>query len=315
MAARRRTWFRLRLVAYVVIVAVLFLVRGGVDRADLRRLLDTADGPEELAVAGRDLAPRLVDHLVAEYRDDYPDTPVRVTGGGTNHALEALSRDETGVAFLYRPPTPEEQSLFRAAHGDSAVVVPVAVGAAVLLAHPDVAPPALTPDELRSALAGAASPVERIYLADPNQGLWDAVRARLDLPREPLAGSPVVFLRDETVVASAVAQDAGAWGLVSSLGPARPDSAGGYPGAVVVPLRATPGADPAPPDDAHVARGDYPLYHRLYAATRGNGGIEAGKFVTYLASPRGLRQVARAGVVPARLVAREIHLTRRPVEP
>jgi hypothetical protein len=62
-----------------------------------------------------------------------------------------------------------------------------------------------------------------------------------------------------------------------------------------------------------VATGTYPLHHRLYLACRENGSREGGKFLTYLASARGLRQVERAGVVPARQNAREIILTTSPV--
>ena len=65
-------------------------------------------------------------------------------------------------------------------------------------------------------------------------------------------------------------------------------------------MRAAPDSAAAAPSYENLAVGAYPLHHVLYAACRGNGSLEGAKFVTHLASARGLRQVERAGVLPAR---------------
>jgi hypothetical protein len=70
---------------------------------------------------------------------------------------------------------------------------------------------------------------------------------------------------------------------------------------------------PALPTYENVATGVYPLYHSLFIACRENGDREGGMFVTHLSSARGLRQVERAGVVPARQVLREIYLNTNPI--
>jgi ABC-type phosphate transport system substrate-binding protein len=222
------------------------------------------------------------------------------------------------VAFSYRPLTPAEQALFREADGDTAITVPVAVGGLVLLRGAEAATGPVTLAGLREALtllaaerepaASLAAYCDRLYVCDPNEGSWDALFGALDLPvpapAAPGAG-PVVFLVDPAAVAGAVAEDPRAWGLVSTL------DAGEVGDFVAV--VAADGDSAVSPVAANIATGDYPLHHFLHAVCRGAGSLEGGKFITHLASARGLRQVERAGVVPARLVARTIQLSRDPV--
>jgi ABC-type phosphate transport system substrate-binding protein len=316
MASRRRSWFLIRVAIYVAIVIGLYLWRGGVD---WQRFVDLLKNPAEssgnLRVAGRDLAPDLVDRLLESYRRDYPDLNVRTTGGGTNQALEDLLNGRTDVAFLYRTPSESEQELFRNVTGDTAIFVPVAVGAVVLLAGVGTDFGDVSVGEVRSLLNGDPSPrCQRIYVPDPNEGLWTAACRWLGKnDMEPVPEAGVVFLADERAVVAAVADDPLSWGMISTF--AIPTDEKGLPltGSAPIPLASTPTAVPALPTYANLASGAYPLFHRLYIACRGQGGIEAAKFVTHLASARGLRQVERAGMVPAKQVLREIHVTRDPV--
>jgi ABC-type phosphate transport system substrate-binding protein len=308
MSSRRRTWFLVRLAIYVAVVAVLYVVRGEPDWRAVGRLLGGArDGPAELIVAGSDLAPRLIPPLLDHYRRDYPDLTVNLTGGGTNQALEDLLNRRADVAFLLRPPTAEEQAQLRAVDGDTAVVVAIAIGGLAVVTAAGADSSALDLAAVRRLLAtGIIGGCERLYAPDPNDGLWDAARLRLEGPKVP--GDAVVFLADAAAVVGAVTQDVGACGLVSTLtvdlevgGPLSPR-----------PLHAGADQTPARPTYANLVTGAYPLYHWLYVACRGRGGIEGTKFVTHLASARGQRQVRRAGAVPARQVAREILITREP---
>ncbi|MFO7607772.1 MAG: substrate-binding domain-containing protein [Candidatus Krumholzibacteriia bacterium] len=315
MASKRRTWFLVRVAVYLAVITGLLLWRGGVDwRARLRELRGAPAGEAVLTVSGRDLAPALVDRLLALYLQDYPHISIATAGGGTNHALEDLVNGRADVALLYRQPTAAEQDLFRAASGDTALVFPVAVAAAVLLAGARAPADSLALDELRAALAGQApAPWARFYAPDPNDGLWDAVRSRLELPADVADALPVTWLADGPAVAAAVAADDSAWGLVSTFGV--PTDSLGLPltAARTVHLRAEADAAAAAPSRAAVAAGDYPLHHRLLAACAAGGNFEGAKFVTHLASGRGQRQVERAGALPARQVAREVYLTRQPV--
>jgi phosphate transport system substrate-binding protein len=301
MALKRRSWFLVRVAVYVAAIAILFIVRGGVGLKSLRRVLDTtAAADSALVIGGRDLAPDLVDRLLTGYQRDYPRLKVALTVGGTNQALEDLLNRRTQVAFLYRPPTRPEQEALRKIDGDTAVVVPVAVGGLqVLTAAPDTA--AATLDQLRDSLAGRpGARWQRAYLPDPNQGEWDALAARLGGPAEP--GPGVMFLRDAAAVVAAVAADSGTCGIVSTFGQDVRAATG----------RVRPVAVPVPPTFTNLVTGDYQLYHWLYVACRARGRIEGTKFVTHLASPRGQRQVERTGVVPAQQTGREIILTRDP---
>ncbi|MGD9546468.1 MAG: PstS family phosphate ABC transporter substrate-binding protein [Candidatus Krumholzibacteriia bacterium] len=321
MPSRRRTWFLVRMIIYLVVIAILLVNRGEIP---WRRLAGTFRQAEQedplLRVGGRDLAPRLIDRLLAGYRQDYPDLALEVRSGGTNQALEDLINGRVDVAFLYRPPTPAEQDLFRETAGDTAVVTPVAVGAVLVLAAEGDRTDPLTPAGLAGILAGRTpGPAGPVYLPDPNEGLWDAVRSGLGLPGDlPPAGSPVVFLAGPDAVLAAVRDTGaaglpGAWCLVSGLALSRDPGEGAPDGLKFLPMQAGPDSAAAAPAYETVATGTYPLHHLLYAACLDTGGRQGGRFVTHLASARGLRQVERAGVVPARQILREIHLSRDPV--
>lgn len=277
---------------YVIVIAVLFVVRGKPSLAPWTQLLTgRAAADTTLTIAGRDLAPALIDDLLTGYRRDYPALTVTLTAGGTNQALEDLLNRRVDVAFLYRPPTAAEQAQLRTLDGDTAVVIPVAVGGLAVLAAPAAGPVSLTLDD---PTRGG----RRLYAVDPNEGAWDALRGRL-------GEADVTFLATPGDVARAVVADPGTLGVVSTF------TLADDPSVRRVPVSA-PGDTAAAPTFTNLVTGAYPLYHWLYVACRERGGIQGTKFVTHLASPRGQRQVERAGFVPARQVAREVILTRDP---
>lgn len=315
MAPSRRTWFLIRVAIYIAVLGGLIAWRGGVDwRAFTRAWRGSAGDAPVVTVAGRDLAPHLIDRLADFYRRDYPDVQLELTGGGTNLALEELLNGRADVAFLYRAPSSAEQALFRAAADDTALVFRVAVAAALLLAGAETPTADLTAEDVHDILTGARkAPFSRLYVPEPNTGLWAAVCERLALPDDTVVDSLVIYLADGPAVAAAVGNDPSAWGLVSSFDLVT--DARGLPetGPRVVPVRRTAGEPLARPTRAAVADGTYPLYHDLLVACAAQGNFEAAKFVTHLASGRGQRQVERAGALPARQVAREIYLTRQPV--
>lgn len=307
MASRRRTWFLVRLAIYIAVIATLALVRGGVGWRRIAGALSTDHGHPALVIAGRDLAPELVDVLVSKYRLDYPDLEVTVRGGGTNQALQDLINGRADVALLYRMPGEDERRLFRAADGDTAIVVPVALGGIALLAPLTGDTTAIALPELDAFLAGRPSTLRPpLYATDPNDGLWQAFRG----DPQPSATAPVVLLADAGAVLAAARDGGGALGLASTLTlPADLAAAGVHAMSVA----AHADSAPAAPTLENLAAGRYPLRHRLYAACRATGGIEAAKFLTHLAGGRGQRQVERAGYLPDSRVLRDIVLTRHPV--
>ena len=199
--------------------------------------------------------------------------------------------------------------------GDTAIVAAVALGAVVLVAGAETDAAPISPTTFVDLLNGnSTGRYDRLYVPDPNEGLWDAVwqaQGRERAP-EPAAGA-VVFVEDARAVLAAVAGDGRAWGLMSSLD--GPDvTTATLPAAVtVVPVRAAPDSLPALPTYENVATGAYPLYHAFFVVCRSGGGREGGKFLTHLSSARGLRQIERAGVLPARQVLREIYLSTAPI--
>lgn len=305
----RLPWRQARLLLYLLVVAGLFLARGDIGWDALFPRSPAAAG-DTLVVAGRDLAPGLIDRLVAVYRRDYPGLDIVVRSGGTNHALEDLLDGRADVAFLVRPPRAEEQDLFRSVAGDSALWFSVALGGVALLTAGSADPGPVTGRDLRRRLDGTdASRFARVYAPDPNRGLWDAFTASLGTSAEdPEAGTGIVFLEDEAAILSAVRADPGALGVASTLALPEPLP----PGVAVVGVGDAPG-NAVLPTFEDIALGEYPLIHALVASCPSRGDVQGAKFVTFLTSGPGQRQVERAGFVPALRYLREVVLTTRRV--
>jgi len=306
-----------RVAIYLLVITVIFIVRGGFDwRHLLQQVGSTANADTTLTLAGGDLAPELLQRVIAHYQRDYPRIDIQIQGGGSSHALEALVNGRADVAFLNRQPSTQEQELFQVVDGDAILWYPIALGSIILLRSESAPAAAVTLADLENfTRSGSDLPFDHLYVADPNLGLWDAFRQRLSLPVTTDApASHVIFLQDEWEVVAAVGHDAGALGLVSSLTVSLDSPEFQRQKVRSVPVRVEAGGTPASADDEEVASGAYPLYHFLYVASRKHGGIQGAKFVTHLTSDRGQKQIERAGYVPARLVLREIYLTRHPVD-
>ena len=226
MGFGRKSWFRYRVVIYALVVVGLLLYRNQINWSRLTAAFK-GDGPAEksLVLAGRDLAPGLVDVLVEHYRRDYPDLDIRTQGGGTNQALEDLVNRRADVAFLSRPPTAAEQDLFLQVDGDTALVEAVGIGAIVVLAGSEVLTqepptgngPALTAVQLGGLMAGDMQGLgDRFYAADPNLGHWAAAAHLVGRDADPVDEAAIIYLADDRQVADAVANDPGALGMIAS---------------------------------------------------------------------------------------------------
>jgi ABC-type phosphate transport system substrate-binding protein len=316
-----KSWLRYRVFIYAAVAIGVFLYRNHIDWTRLAPWSGDQEGADPtLVLTGSDLAPGLVDILIEHFRRDYPDLDVTIRPGGTNQALEDLLNGHTDVAFLSRPPTPPEQNLFRQVDGDTAIVVPVGVGAVMILAgsesspgkRPGGGPVAVTREQLAGLMAGDMQQLgDRLYAADPNLGHWAAAAQLVGRDPEPTDTATVVYLADEEQVARAVANDPRALGLTVSFDlPAAMDST---TGPAIVPVWGPADDHGALPNYESVATGAYPLYVSLFVACRAEGNLQGGKFVTHLASGRGQRQIERAGCIPARQVPHEVFLTNQAV--
>ena len=320
MPTRKRTWFLVRVTLYLVVIGFLIHARGNTSWQNLKDILKfSPETPSSLVISGHNQAPELIDRLLAAYQRDYPALVVSVRDGGTSRALEDLINKQADAAFLYTPPSATEQRLFREVTGDTAIVAPVAVGALLVAAPRQDDAQGLTPEELRTALRGGRPGLARFYLSDPNDGLWEDLGRNLGMatPADSIP-SVMVFLADQAAVLAAVqaaaeAQRTDVWGLVSSLTLAGDPGLPPPPGVRFLTARTAPDSAAAVPTYENVATGRYPFHHRLYLACRGNDGATGGRFLTHLTSARGMRQVERAGTIPARQVLREIQLSRKPL--
>jgi len=324
MGFGRKSWLRYRVIIYALVALGVFIYRNDIDWSRLTAAFqDRQQGEPTLVLAGRDLAPGLVDVLVDHYRRDYPGLDIRTLPGGTNQALEDLVNRRADVAFLSRPPTPAEQDLFRQVVGDTAIVEPVGLGGILILAGSDTIlkdSPGMTVAHLGKLMAGDTQGVcDRFYAADPNLGYWAAAARLTGRDSDPVDEAAVIYLANDREVARAVANDRRAMGMVVTFDlpaifspnlPAWEDSTAG---PVIIPVADRPGGPATEPTYENVAEGAYPLFVSLFVACRTNGGIQGGKFLTHLASGRGQRQIERAGCIPARQVLREIFLTTQAV--
>ena len=303
-----------RVAIYVLVIILLLIIRGGIDwRGVKERLSPSPPEITSLSLAGFDLAPQLIPRLVARYRQDYPDLAIDFQSGGTAHALEALVNRRADVAFLWRPPLPEEQRAFLAAAGDTALWFPIALGGIAVLRGPACAVDSLDLDALRAFVRGddSLAGVERLFVPDPNLGLWDAFRDSLGLAGSaPADPARVIFLADEDGVLRAVEADPRALGLGSTLSlPEDLETRGIHEVAIQMPGAARA----ARPTYEEIGYGEYPLLHRLYIACRSDGGPAGTMFVTHVTSARGQRQIERDGFLPAFRPLREVYLTTDPV--
>ncbi|MBN2172125.1 MAG: hypothetical protein JW819_12470 [Candidatus Krumholzibacteriota bacterium] len=305
----RNQWLLLRVAFYLAVVAGLYGLRGGVDWRRVGDLLHTGEPGRELRLAGRELAPQLVDTLLVLYARDYPAVGITLLPGGADLALEHLLNGRCDLALQTTPPSARTQALASAALGDTLSWHPIALAALELWS---AAPAAARVDlvGLRALLAGSDSLGAGLLIAeDPALGVWDAFARALDLDPEAAASPGVLFVADAAAVLASLPARPEALGLLGGFA-IPPDAAAGTARPLAVGITAT---DAAPlPDPAAVAGGDYPLWYFLYICHRENATVEAAKLVTHLTSARGQRRIERIGFLPARRILREVHLRREP---
>jgi ABC-type phosphate transport system substrate-binding protein len=293
-------------------MAVVFIWRGQQAQRGIGfRLPNESDTVTTITLAGKELAPGMIERLAANYHREYPRLHVELEDGGSVRALEALANRRAGVGLLYRPPTNDEQKIIKKAVGDTVLYFPIALGGIEVLANKAWPSDSLALNDLRAFMRDEdVKNVERLYAPDPNDGLWDAFLSGLGLSEDSAEVRRVTFFKDEADVARAVAADPSSLGIASTL--SMPDSLGelGVRALKIIPDSGGPAVEPG---YEQIGYGEYPLYHYLYAACLANGSVRAAMFVTHLTSDRGQRQVERSGVLPARQTLREIYLTRKPV--
>jgi ABC-type phosphate transport system substrate-binding protein len=311
---RRTAWRLVRLTAYLIVAILLFRSKAGVDWRHLVGRAPTTDTPANtVVIGGDDLAPGLVDRLLAPFLRDHPDLRTRREGGGTNRALERVINRESDLALTTRPPTATEQRLAEEATGDTLVVHRLALDAVVAWRAAAAPPTVVDPAGLRRlALEGPVGDMERLVVSDPNDGTWGAFLA-IVAPGTPdsAAGPSVRFVADAGEVLAAVRADPGALGLTGWLAHPEPDRP---PGVQAVPITGpAPGAAPVSATYEKIGTGEYPLVHTLHVVARPGGGVAAAMLLTYLVGDDGQRQIERAGYLPARRALRTVVLSTDPI--
>lgn len=319
VAPRRRrpgAGILVRLFIYVLAAILFFVFRARVDWKQFVHRTTSPGAPDTtLVLAGADVAPFLVDTMVRRYRQDYPRLRIDIRGGSTAQALQDLIDTRADAVFLGRPPSSGDQAGFTRATGDSAIWFPIALGAVLVVSAPDQADTVVSLETLRRFGSGKAGIGRRLYVPDPNSGLWWAFLARLGLPDAPSpSGTPpgVVFLKDDDTVLTAVLSDVGSIGIVSSFALRKALSVWGVQALAI---QTEPGTPSVMADNVSLSTGSYPLWCYLYASCRAYGNMRGSMFITYVTGARGQRQIESTPYLPAKIVSREVLLRRIPTKP
>ncbi|HEX7879895.1 MAG TPA: substrate-binding domain-containing protein [Candidatus Eisenbacteria bacterium] len=317
---RRTAWRFIRLLAWIIVVILLFRARAGVDWRHLfGRAPTTGAAANTVILGGDDLAPRLIDRLLIPFCRDHPGLLVTRQGGGTNRALERVINREADLAVTARAPTPAEQELAREATGDTLVVHRLALGALVVWkgdTDHETAPAgeaALTLANLRHlALESAATGGAHLVAPDPNDGTWSAFLAVVAPGVADTFKAPdVQFVADAAGVLAAVRVDPKALGITGWM--AAPEPAPGDDVQAVPITGGGPQSLPVGPTYETIGTGTYPLIHSLHVVARPGGGAAATMLLTYLVGDDGQRQIERAGFLPARRALRTVVLSTDPI--
>lgn len=299
-ARRRGVPLILRLSLYLLLAIFFLVLRPRIDWKQVASRTSHTPPDSTLVLAGADVAPLLSAEIVRRYQDYYPGLRIELNGGTTAHALKGVADRRADVAFMARPPSASDQSIFRDVTGDTAVWYPVALGAILVVSSPARGDTTIDLETVRQYARGTAGPERRFYAPDPNSGLCDAFLARA-MPADTLRGA--IYLADEGAVIAAVLADEASLGIISAFALKQALS---ELGAVALAVRSTPDGPAVCADNLTLSNTEYPLWSYLIIACRKQGDIQAAKFVTYVTGPRGQRQIEQTPYLPATLTPRTV---------
>ncbi|GAC1348958.1 MAG: phosphate ABC transporter substrate-binding protein [Vulcanimicrobiaceae bacterium] len=223
-----------------------------------------------IAVAGSTTLTELAKAAAERYARQYSDADVTVTASGSRAALLALAAGTLDVALTDFAPDGAAFSDHRIAVLTFAVVV-----------HPASGVTSLTRAQLRDVLSGKVANWSQVGGADvpvtivgrgPHSGVWQLVQRKL-AGGAALASGALLAEATRTAL-DAVARTPGAVTVAAVL-PAR---------AAKVTLLSLDGA---PPDDAHVIDGSYPLWSYEHAVTSGAPSTAVSRYLGVIESDRG----------------------------
>jgi len=250
----------------------------------------TVAGSETMAILARNWAGI---HMKAN-----PAIKVRVSGGGTDAGIAALTAGETGIALVSRPLTREEKAEIRTKRGAEAVEKAVALDGIAVWVNEKNGLKQLTLDQLRLVFTGKMTDWKKAgetpgpimvfgLLAGSGTRAWFRKRVlrRADFPPQ------VRDLPSSGAVADAVASDERAIGY----------GAVGYaPGTRALKLAAGPGRDAVEPSAAEIAGRRYPLTRELYLCTAGKPRPAEADFIAFALSDLGQEACRATGYIPIR---------------
>jgi len=256
------------------------------------------DPANTVSLAGSETMVILVRHWAGIRMKANPVVGIRVSGGGTDAGIAALTAGETGIAMASRPLTREEKAAIKARRGAEAVEKAVALDAIAVWVNEKSGLKQMTLDQLRLVFTGKMTDWKRvgetpgpITAFGPPAGsgtrYWFRKRVlrRADFPPQ------VRTLKGSGVVADAVATDERAIGY----------GAVGYaPGTRALKISAGPGKPAVEPSAEEIAGRRYPLTRELYLYTAGKPSRAEADFIAFALSDAGQEACRNTGYVPIR---------------
>lgn len=285
-----------------------------------------------VAIAVAESHATLLQHEADLFESLYPEARVDVEATTTREAFVALLSDSVDLVVVDRAPNAEECAAAKALHlqleevrlaEDALGVMVHASNRVESLSLPQIADLLCGRRTDWSQVGGTAGPV-RIVMTGRNSGAWELVAAKFFPEPEALRAAEV--LTSQEAVLARVAADPGALGLVSvatwksDRGAAAHEStavAGWAPSVATtnpaVRALAIAGTDSlgAPVHhalhQANIHLGVYPLHYSVYVLFDTRSRLAAG-FSAFIASAPGQKLILAAGLVPATMPVRLVHL-------
>ena len=248
-------------------------------------------------IKGSDTVLPVAQQTAERFMNQYPDTRVTVTGGGTGVGISALLDDTTDIAMASRPIKFSEKMKIKSAGEDVAEIV-VAYDALAVVAHPSNPVKQLTRQQLEDIFRGKITNWKQVGGDD---------RKIVVYSRETSSGTYEFFkesvLKNKNYMASSLSMPA-TGAIIQSVSQTK--GAIGYVGLAYVSPRVKTlsvsydGKHYAAPTVENATNKTYPIVRPLYYYYNVKKKAEIDPLVQYILSPDGQDIIKKSGYIPVK---------------
>ena len=248
-------------------------------------------------IKGSDMVLPVAQQTAERFMNQYPDTRVTVTGGGTGVGISALLDNTTDIAMASRPIKFSEKMKIKSAGEDVAEIV-VAYDALAVVAHPSNPVKQLTRQQLEDIFRGKITNWKQVGGDD---------RKIVVYSRETSSGTYEFFkesvLKNKNYMASSLSMPA-TGAIIQSVSQTK--GAIGYVGLAYVSPRVKTlsvsydGKHYAAPTVENATNKTYPIVRPLYYYYNVKKKTEIDPLIQYILSPDGQDIIKKSGYIPVK---------------